>query len=348
MKRYIIYIIGVLLGQTMAAQVNVSWTPATTVQLGTLDEADGVVRQHFVARNTGDYSWQVVRGYTSCGCTRVELQQEQVVRPGDSAVVNVSFDPKGKAGPVREVVTVQLTDGEMTLNEALTLTGEVRRSRESLVRQFPVAMGNNLRVSRSHVDHGEIRRGNTAERHIAVCNTSPTPLTLRATTTAASLATEWPDSGIMIGPDETVDLIVRWDGGKERRWGLTHEQLRLACEETNEQLDIDLTAILLPPSVNDPAKAPALQTERRLETTRQSTTQQLTLRNTGNAPLQVLRIYGEQPEIRPETRLPLRIEPGKSATVVIRTGPSDSPEIPITIISDDARRPRQTVRIVRK
>lgn len=351
MKSYtLLYIIGgLLLSSPTMAQIKVRWTPFPQQELGIVNEADGPVTRTFVAHNEGDYSWQLVRSYTSCGCTSVEMQQEQIVRPGDSTLVNVTFNPKGKAGPFRETANIQLTDGEEVQNEAIILTGEVRRSDESIQRQFPITLGEDIRLSTAKVDFGELRRDASSERHVAIHNSSDNQLTLTAKPSSASLSTEWKDNSISILPGQTIDLLIRWEGKAEKQWGLSHERLTLGCVERKQQIALELSAILLPAKNIDPSKTPTLQTERRIDLgptpPGKTITKQLTIRNTGNASLNVLRIYSDKPGIEVLTHIPVRIEPSQTATIKLRITPEGDTELPITLISDDAHRPRQTLRM---
>lgn len=350
MKHYTLYyIIGLLLTATqLSGQVKVRWTPEPHQELGTIDESEGIVTRRYIAYNVGEYSWQVLRGYTSCGCTQAELTQNQMVRPGDSAMINVSFDPRGKAGPVSEVVTIQLTDGEDVVNETLSLTGIVRRSAESIRKQFPIAMGTNLRINTDKLDFGEIRKGQGAERHIAICNTSALPLTLKAELSSSAIKTNWNENTITILPDESLDLMLTWHADAESEWGLIQSLLTVECIGNGDRASAHLSAIILPKAAEDPSRTPSLLTERRIDlsTTQQETiTHKLTLQNTGNAPLQVLRIYSDKARIEVPNRLPLSIKPSQSISLEIRINPEGTTDIPITIISTDTKRPRQTVRM---
>lgn len=332
------------------AQIETRWEPTPQQDLGLVDEDQGVKERRFTVRNVGTYSWQIVRGYTSCGCTKVELREEQTVRPGDSALVVVHFDPAGKAGPFREVVTVQLTDGESLRNETLTLTGEVRRSTESLRRQFPVGEGD-IRISSGRVDFGEVNRGQTTERHVAVCNTGSQKRHVRWTTSSPLILCGDAQSA-ELDPTETIDITLRWNGKEEQRWGLAHEQLTIT-DAGGKPATIDLAAILLPDlSAQDRTSAPLLQTERRVDIGSpepgKKCIQRLALQNVGQSDLHILRAYCEQEGVEIRGRFPLTIKPGTTASLEVIIIPDSAPDIPITLISDDSRKPRQTVRIRKK
>lgn len=332
------------------AQIETRWEPTPQQDLGLVDEGQGVKERRFTVRNAGTYSWQIVRGYTSCGCTKVELREEQTVRPGDSALVVVHFDPAGKAGPFREVVTVQLTDGESLRNETLTLTGEVRRSTESLRRQFPAGDGD-IRISAEKVDFGEISRSMITERHVVICNTGSRRQRVRWTASSPLIQSGHTLSA-ELGPSETLDLTLQWNGKKEQRWGLTRERLTITYAE-GKSVTIDLAAILLPDlSAQDRTSAPTLQTERRINIGTlepgKKIIQRLALQNVGRGDLHILRAYSEQEDVEIRGHFPLTIKPGSTASLEVIIVPNTTLDIPITLISDDARKPRQTVRLYKK
>lgn len=337
----------------LLAQIQATWTPDQMQELGVVEESQGTQERQFSVSNTGDYSWQILRGYTSCGCTKVDLEPEQIVRPGDSAQVRVTFDPMGKAGPFREVVTIQLTDGEDINNQKLILTGEVRRSAESLRRQFPFGQ-DILRLNTNKVDFGEVSRGSRAERHIVICNVSDQVQQFHWTTSSALIHCD-AESDLQLYPQETLDLTLQWDGTSEHRWGLTQETLTIT-DQSGQTLQTDLRAVLLPDvshlSEADKAQAPSLLTDRRINigplSAGQKTTQQITIQNRGGRDLHLYRIYSEQAQITSVSALPAIIPAGHSATIRLQIIPRDASDIPITIISDDAKRPRQTIRMGQK
>lgn len=332
------------------AQVKVRWSPRAELALGTVDEGQGVVERKFTAINTGEDTWQVVRSYTSCGCTTVQIAHDQVVRSGDSTLVAVRFDPKGKAGPFREVATVQLSDGENTFNEKITLTGEVRRSKESLKAQFPVAVGE-VRLSAAKLDFGELKRSAETKRHLVVCNTGSQTRQITLRFASSQLSLDGAKATFTLAPDETLDLPVVWRGRGETRWGSAKEVLTLTLD-SGEKTEVQLLAILLPDVQATASAAPQLQVERRIALSGDNATrkvvQRIAVQNAGTGTLQVLRAYSELPEVEIKTAFPLRIEPGKKQEIMVHISPSAATDFPITLISTDVKKPRQTVRIYKK
>ena len=141
-----------------------------TVSLGTIHEADGVRQQQFWLRNDGQQAVLLGQGYTSCGCTTIVYERGTEVAPGDSIL---RFNPAGKGGDFHETATLKY--GPITHHPSpashhltLSLTGTCITSEETLLRQFPVSLGDSLRLSANRFDLGRMRRGEVKERTVVV------------------------------------------------------------------------------------------------------------------------------------------------------------------------------------
>jgi len=156
-----------------------------TVSLGTIHEADGVRKQQFWLRNDGRQVVILGQGYTSCGCTTIVYERGTEVAPGDSTAVILRFNPAGKGGDFHETATLKygpathrpsaithhpssITHHPSPINHqpsptphhlTLSLTGTCITSEETLLRQFPVHLGDSL---------GRMRHGEIKERTVVV------------------------------------------------------------------------------------------------------------------------------------------------------------------------------------
>ncbi len=152
-----------------------------TASLGTIHEADGVKEHSFWLRNAGQEAVALQQGYTSCGCTTIHFAQGARLQPGDSSRVTLRFNPRGKGGEFHEVGTIEYGKRKKRIN--LTLTGNCVTSEETLLRQFPVRINENLRLSTDHFDLGRMRIGETKERTVVVLQRDKqdrkVPLTIR-------------------------------------------------------------------------------------------------------------------------------------------------------------------------
>lgn len=138
----------------------------SAISLGTIHEADGVQQRTFWLRNAGQEAVALQQGYTSCGCTTIDFAKGQVVQPGDSTRVNLRFNPRGKGGEFEETGTIVY--GVHHKRVSLAMTGSCVTSEETLLRQFPVRISDNLRLSANRFDLGMMRVGETKQRHVIV------------------------------------------------------------------------------------------------------------------------------------------------------------------------------------
>ena len=82
------------------------------------------VKLSYLFRNTGAGPLTITQVKTSCGCTVPELDKKTYM-PGESGTLNVTFDPRGKAGAVARNITV-FTDSDSTPNETLIVRALVK------------------------------------------------------------------------------------------------------------------------------------------------------------------------------------------------------------------------------
>ena len=137
-----------------------------SVNLGTIQEADGTREHTFLLRNGGTEAVTLRQGYTSCGCTTIVFDKSLAVAPGDTTAVTLRFNPTGKSGEFLETGTLVYGAAKKRVN--LGLVGTCISSEESLLRQFPIRQGNSLRLSTNRFDLGRMRQGETKERNVIV------------------------------------------------------------------------------------------------------------------------------------------------------------------------------------
>ena len=141
-----------------------------TISLGTIQEADGVQERTFWLRNAGTESVTLVQGYTSCGCTTIQFDKDKSIAVGDSTCVTLRFNPQGKGGEFEETGTIVYGPNRKRVN--LSMIGNCITSEETLMRQFPVRISDDIRLSTNRFDLGIMHIGETKERNVVIlhCN----------------------------------------------------------------------------------------------------------------------------------------------------------------------------------
>lgn len=157
----------------------------TTVSLGTIQEADGMQEHTFWLRNCGSQNVTLVQGYTSCGCTTIDFAKDEYIAPSDSTSVTLRFNPRGKGGEFEETGTIVYSlpesegvpegRGGLRKRISLSLIGTCITSEETLLKQFPIRINDNLRLSTDRFDFGRMGIGETKERGVVIlhCNEDP-------------------------------------------------------------------------------------------------------------------------------------------------------------------------------
>ena len=185
----------------------------STLSLGTIHEADGVLERHFWLRNAGQAAVTLQQGYTSCGCTTISFANGQPVMPGDSTCVTLRFNPRGKGGEFVETGTIVY--GEQQKHVSLAMTGTCVTSEETLLRQFPVRISDNLRLSANRFDLGIMRVGERKERHVMILHRDEGDRQEAVTVTFA------PDDKTPKGLQHVRRVIATTEKGKRRELTVT-------------------------------------------------------------------------------------------------------------------------------
>ena len=138
----------------------------STLSLGTINEADGKQEREFWLHNVGTEAVDIVQGYTSCGCVKLQFPLGETILPGDSVKTVLSFDPKGKGGEFYERGTIVYGQSRKRLD--IAMEGVCITSEETLMRQFPVRINDDIRISTDHFDVGVMNIGEQKTRHVAI------------------------------------------------------------------------------------------------------------------------------------------------------------------------------------
>ena len=137
-----------------------------TASLGTIQETGGLQEHTYWLRNDGSQAVTLQQGYTSCECTTMEFDRYAQVQPGDSTAVTLRFNPQGRGGDF--TVTGTVVYGEQRKRVKLSMTGNSILSEETILKRYPVAIGDDLRLSTDRFDLGIMHPGETRERTIVV------------------------------------------------------------------------------------------------------------------------------------------------------------------------------------
>ncbi len=184
-----------------------------TASLGTIQETGGVQEHTFWLRNDGTEAVTLQQGYTSCECTTIDFDRYAQVQPGDSSRVTLRFNPQGRGGDFNVSGTVVY--GAERKRVKLSMTGNSILSEETLLKRYPVAVSDNLRLSTDRFDLGVMHPGETRERNVVVLHRDENDRTETLTITYT------PDDKTPIGLQHIPYKVATSEQGKQRQLVIT-------------------------------------------------------------------------------------------------------------------------------
>ena len=184
-----------------------------TASLGTIQETGGVQEHTYWLRNDGTEAVTLQQGYTSCECTTIEFDRYAQVLPGDSSRVTLRFNPQGRGGEF--IVSGTVVYGSERKRVKLAMTGTSILSEETLLKRFPVAVNENLRLSTDRFDLGVMHPGETKERSVVVLHRDEND------STETLAITYTPDEKTPKGLQHIPYTVTTTEQGKQRQLTIT-------------------------------------------------------------------------------------------------------------------------------
>ena len=184
-----------------------------TASLGTIQETGGVQEHTYWLRNDGTEAVTLQQGYTSCECTTIEFDRYAQVLPGDSSRVTLRFNPQGRGGEF--IVSGTVVYGSERKRVKLAMTGTSILSEETLMKRFPIAVNDNLRLSTDRFDLGVMHIDETKERSVVILHRDENDRTESLSITFT------PDDKTPKGLQHVPYTVVTSEQGKQRQLTIT-------------------------------------------------------------------------------------------------------------------------------
>lgn len=172
---------------------------SATIDLGEIVDTESAKAQ-FKLRNTTSTTVVITQLRSTCSCLKV-LTRPKALRPNESMVIDVEFNPTGRGGAFCKEVYIYTSLDSGSPTELLTLKGKITSSDEWS--HLPVRMGT-LRLSRNSVTLSN----NTLTERIVVVNTSASPVTLTSQPTIPGL--EFRSEPRVLMPNVESEIVVSY------------------------------------------------------------------------------------------------------------------------------------------
>lgn len=345
----------VLAVSAMAArgEQNIEWAE-TVHDFGAIDENDGPVTCDLRFVNRGAEPVAVVAARASCGCTTPKYLTAPVA-PGDTGVVEVTFDPTGRPGRFDKKVRVETSDGSGDpLRSSLRIKGVVVGASNTVRSRYPVDAGA-VKLRASTAAFGEVLKTRDKACYMECYNSSRDTVTpywdnLPPYITARSL-------GSKVAPGEQKTFTLYFSGPKAPLYGIVTDSLAFYADKGATPVTVDAVAIVkedfsrLTPGAR--ANSPEIKIDPeivdfgKLDASGPSVSRTFEIVNRGHDPLLVRRVYtadrGVSVSIDKE-----KVKRNKRAVVTVTVDPSQLPSellnARISVITNDPLRPTVVVR----
>ena len=322
---------------------------------GTFREAAGPQKGsvRFVNKGTEPTFINSVR--PSCGCTAAAYT-ESMIQPGDTATVSFIYNPYGRPGKFDKTVKVFL--GQENRMKIVRIKGTVIGEPETLKTTYPYAVGP-LRIEKTEVGVGEIRKGSSRHLFVNVYNQSEDSISPQLSGNPRAVEVELTPSRLAPGDIGTLGFYLRTPLAEEL--GPVDYTIMLTADKDDphsEQRELKLTANILPnpyETANEKsANAGHIYVPQEFadlgevegEGFRQF---RFEIVNDGTSPLEINRVYCQNEAVRLK-KAAGKIKPGKRRIVEGTVNPSKLAEGPfrinVEIVSTDPLNPVKTLRVV--
>ncbi len=329
---------------------------STCHDFGAFNEDLSTVTCTFRGINTGDDTLVLYNVTTNCGCTTTGRYAGREYKPGDSIVIDVTYNAVGRPGRFSKKVLVH-SNAEPT-KQTLTVSGTVMAAANTLKSRYPVDAGP-MKLHSSTALLGEVNKGGAAGAYFKCYN--PGPGVLRPKVVSKPDYIDVVIKPTVVSAGEQFVISVSFFSAKCPQWGIVTDTIVIRPNTGSDQL-IRLTTVTtvkedfsrytqeqmdLAPKL---AIEPTLIDLGRISRADGPVTRKLTISNSGRNPLMVRRVYS------PDTALSIscpvtKIAHSRSAEVSVTANPaavdgSDIINARITLITNDPRQPVKIVRVV--
>lgn len=136
-------------------------TTDTEADLGRIQEKDGPVKVRLLVKNDYPDTLYPVQLYTPCSCTKVHFSR-QPVPPGEDEVLEVTYNPAYRPGPMMEQISVYYMHSPVKVR-SLVIKGEVIGYNHPIEEDRPYHFGEGLFMSHKVLGFGALAPGETRD-----------------------------------------------------------------------------------------------------------------------------------------------------------------------------------------
>lgn len=199
------------------------------VDFGYMNEIDGVKTKRIYLKNTGNEGATIIRIRPTCGCTAADYFKDEIA-PGDSAWVDVSYNPARRPGRFEKGIKVYTSDGEIL---RIPVKGVVMGSEQTVAADFPIDAGP-VRLTEKTIMARRILWGDEKSVFINIYNLGDKPV-------SPAIKGDYPAIGTYIYPDplppgEVGSIGIYINTAKEQPGSVAYK-LEFLPDKDNESIE---------------------------------------------------------------------------------------------------------------
>lgn len=332
---------------------NIEWAEQIH-DFGAIRENDGPVACELRFVNRGSTAVTVVLARASCGCTTPKYATTPVA-PGDTGVVEVTFDPTDRPGRFDKKVKIATSDGEgESLNSTLRIKGVVVGASKTVCSRYPVEAGA-VRLRTSIAAFGEVLDTRDKTCYVECYNTSGDTVEPRWADLPPYISVR--SFGNKVAPGEQKTYSLYFSGRKSPRYGLVADSLTFYADKDAAPVAVEAVAMVkedfsrLTPSAR--AKSPVARVSQtvvdfgRIDAGGPEVSREFEIENCGKDALTVRRVYTTDSGVSVSVDTE-KVKRNKRAIVTVTVAPALLPSellnARITVITNDPLNPIIEVR----
>lgn len=232
MKKYI-WMICLLIGvykvmaqqKPAAAKVGIPTFETTVHSFGSIKEENGKVSHVFRYTNKGNAPLRINDVFSSCGCTSPDYSTE-AIKPGESGLITVVFDPTNRVGKINKTITVYFNGNPSQV--VLYLYGEVLPTNSGIYELFPKQQGN-MRFTNTTIDLKKVTEGKIDTQYVGLYNTTGRKVVIR--NVVGGKAVQSSKKMYFIQPNGGDNIIFTFNSASFGTIGPVTDTLRLLTDD---------------------------------------------------------------------------------------------------------------------
>lgn len=304
----------------------------------------------FEVKNVGNTPLQILDVRTDCGCALAEWQQ-QPIEAGKTAKIQISYNA-ALLGTFEKLIAVTTNADEHPIY--LHLKGRVVKEVAYSTSDFSIHIGD-FHLSTDDIDFDNVKQGSTPKQVVKIMNGSAHalhPELMHLPNYLTAVAT--PD---VIPPGKVGEITFILNSKLIKDYGLTQTTIylsRFVGDKISDENALNVAATILPDLRTPTGKyayAPRLELS---DTTlilpafgtKKKLTRKVTLKNTGNAPLNISRLQVYNPGIGVQLNKSV-IQPGEKAklTITLHNTGRKRGKRSVLLITNDPNLPKTVIHV---